>query len=118
MTTGKFLSGMFLLVFGILIGFTLFYRPTGEIKEKMVRVEKTVYDMQGNEFGYTVPWAVSYDGKTYEINPNYSVFPSKRGTVTMLVKRTENGGYCAYPMEKIEIWSVHWPNGIGVEVIY
>ncbi len=115
------LASMFAL--GILVGYLLSNNTKKEQESNLepgqqkVRIEKTISEMEIDQFGYTVPWAVSYDGKSYKINPNYTIHTEIGGTVTMLVKHSKDG-YHAYPKEKIERRGIHWMNGVSIRVHY
>lgn len=110
----RIFSLVFMFVVGLLVGYYLFYNnPKEEIP--LVRFEKKISQMEPNESGYTVNWAVSYDGNEYKINSNYSVSPNPGGTVGMLVRRLSDGSYEAYPTEIIKP-STNWMEGIDIKV--
>ncbi|RJQ26614.1 hypothetical protein C4565_06500 [Candidatus Parcubacteria bacterium] len=123
MEARRFFGLVFMFFLGLLVGYLIFNNTQRkqesilEPSQQKIRIEKTISEIEVNEFGYTVPWAVSYDGNSYRVNPDYTVHTETGGTVTMLLKRSKDG-YHAYPKEKIEQDGVHWMNGVDVKVHY
>jgi hypothetical protein len=123
MEKGRIFSLASMFVLGLLVGHFLLNTDSRELEtnlepgQQKIRVEKTISEMEIDQFGYTVPWAVSYDGKSYMVNPNYTIHTEIGGTVTMLVRHSKDG-YHAYPKEKIERRGIHWMNGVSIKVHY
>ncbi|TSC52707.1 MAG: hypothetical protein LiPW41_77 [Parcubacteria group bacterium LiPW_41] len=114
---------LFIFVFIAIISYGIYFNATSKDPfedSKKVLYPTKIVDMGMSTAGYTVPWAMScveeFGKKTYKINPSYEVFPESEGTLTMIVRRSEDGKYHAYPIEKIDVSSGHWMNGIDITV--